>query len=93
MNRSTQTANKILQERGYVIMAFSPGPMDLPKKGQKINAPVRGYGDEMVPGPFFVLDTATADEYIDQGKRYSTDIRAVLHHADQAIGFFKLVAE
>ncbi len=63
MNQSTRMANVILQERGYVIMSFQPGPKEPPKVGSVISGPVSGgIQGEMVQGPFRVIGTATAEE-------------------------------
>ncbi len=93
MNNSTRIANTALQEQGFVIMSFHPGPKPLPKIGQKIEDPVHGGGGQEVPGPFFVIGTATAEEYLERARKYAPGSKSAIRNARTAIGFFKLVAE
>lgn len=89
MNDATNLANRILQDGGHLIIAFAEGPKPVPEVGSTAPGPIAG-----VPGPFFILARATAEEYIEQTRRYNPrGVSQARRDAARAIAFFKLTAE
>lgn len=81
---TSQKAQAVLEQQGYIVMAFLPGPKPPPAVGNVLPGPIDG-----VPGPFYVMATATEADY--RAQRFGRKHRASI--ASQAIAFFKLVAE
>ena len=95
MNKATEIAQRILDEQGYLVMGFAPGPQLLPKVGDVLTRELNtkgGYGQ--VPGPFMVIGHATIEEYVSQSNKYvGIGIEFARNSAKDYLGFFKLVAE
>lgn len=94
MNKATEIAQRILDERGHLVTARVPGPQPVPKIGDKLIGPLAAGGLGCVPGPFFIVDTASSDDYINQAMHYGGEAKdAATRTASQALAFFKVVAE
>lgn len=88
---SIASANRILEREGFLVCAFLPGPLPLPKPGDTVPGPIQG-----IPGPFAVVGTATREDFVGQSRRYSSAwwvLHVVEPRAAAAVAFFKLAAE
>lgn len=92
MNAATELAQKILDEQGYIVIAWLPGPAPPPKIGDVLSDSVTGGILGLVPGPFVVIAKAGSGELIAQGEKWLPD-RGVDRLIGRAIGFFRLTAE
>lgn len=96
MNEATRLAQRILEEQGYIVMAFRG--RRAPYIGEVWSDPAvahGGIGDNAagsVSGPFFILANATQQEFIMQAERYAPDSgEGARRH--EAIAFFRVTAE
>lgn len=92
MNDATRIANKVLQEQGYAIVAFFDRA-NLPKVGTTYSERISGGSGGFVPGPFFVIAAATAEEFFEQARKYAPNPAAAARAAGRAVAFLKVVAE
>jgi hypothetical protein len=90
MNRSTQLAQRLLEEWGYLVMEWH-GPKPLPSVGEVLQGAIRGLPGEYVEGPFLVAGHTTVDELRQQVESlgYEFDRRG----PEDALGFLRLAAE
>lgn len=95
MNKATEIAQRILEERGSVVMAWPSELGSPPKVGHVIKDDV--LGSEMfgyVAGPFMVIGGATIDEFVEQGVEYAgRDPFQLAKFAKDGYQFLKVVAE
>ena len=90
MNRSTQLAQRLLEEWGYLVMEWR-GPKPLPSVGEALQGAIRGLPGECVEGPFVIAGHTTVDELRQQVKSlgYEFDRRG----PEDTLGFLRLAAE
>jgi hypothetical protein len=94
---ATALAQRILDEQGYVVVAFAAGRgknrRNPPKVGDVWHESACGGVMGEVPGPFKVVAVATGQEYIAQTKKYLGNAGRAVWFANRKVAFLRVVAE
>ena len=86
MNKGTQLANMLMEKQGYIIIAvLSWAPPISGRLEESVSS--ESFGD--VPGPFYVIGTATREEFLQQALTAGCQSRDTADYTH----FYKLVAE
>ncbi len=92
MNEATRIAQRILDEQGYLVVAYEDNLCHAPEIG-RVWRDFIYFIHEGVAGPFFVTSQATPQEYILQSERYALNQSVTARIAAEAIAFFRVTAE
>ncbi len=82
----------ILKQEGFLIVGYRPGPLPMPKNGQRIDAAIGGglVGGE-ISGPFYVRGYSNLEAFIKQAVRYARyDAEEARAMSTSIIAFYKL---
>lgn len=87
MTAAVKLAQRILDERGYIVVAHYPGPKPPPEVGDVLQGPIDG-----VPGPFAVIAETDEADAIVQRDRYAGEEKRGLSYG-YVLKFVRVVAE
>jgi hypothetical protein len=97
VNESTRVAQHILDQAGYLIVAWGVGSSQpCPRIGEQYDLPFWSMG-ESVDGPYFVRAEASIDDYVEQARRFGLMVTPLWYYREEAEAayskYFRVVAE